>query len=376
MTEGSNIEDRVRDAIAANVDLMAGPPRVLERALASAGRARSRRRRTRVLAGAAGVTVAAAAVGGVALAVHHSGDGVTITAGATTTTSAPAATSTTSLTASALIDGWNTECGVAPHPTTIDGLRFTIEPPSGPVRPGQSAAARFLVENTTDHKIDVATGVGAWYVTTPAGRLVGTSAGYAVIDIGYALTVPAGRQISPAFPSGSFAANSGSCAGSQFSPPRPTPLPAGSYLLWFSMPVSTADSPGGALLSTPVPFSVAGDAVWDVKVTRAQVIETGRNNAVHPEAATVTAKLVSWQEFRDAGGAAIAGHPNEDPARRVWAVSISGPVHSMCCITSAVPTFRWGVLVIDADTGEGLGLQAGSTDDVAPWFAALPDHSG
>ena len=55
---------RVHDAIAANVDLMPGPPRIVERALASAEREQQQRRRARlVVVGLAAATAVAGAVG-------------------------------------------------------------------------------------------------------------------------------------------------------------------------------------------------------------------------------------------------------------------------------------------------------------------------
>lgn len=57
------IERRVRDAVAANVDLMPGPSRVIERAIASAAaRERQQHRDRLVAAGLTGATITAAAV--------------------------------------------------------------------------------------------------------------------------------------------------------------------------------------------------------------------------------------------------------------------------------------------------------------------------
>jgi hypothetical protein len=64
ISDFDRFEMRVRDAIAANVDLMAGPPRIIERTLASSGKAR-RRRRARMVA----VGLTAATVGAVGIAV-------------------------------------------------------------------------------------------------------------------------------------------------------------------------------------------------------------------------------------------------------------------------------------------------------------------
>jgi hypothetical protein len=57
----------VRDAVAANVDLMPGPFRIVERAIASAGELERRRRRARKVG--AGLTVATLAAGAFAIAV-------------------------------------------------------------------------------------------------------------------------------------------------------------------------------------------------------------------------------------------------------------------------------------------------------------------
>ena len=63
----ARFEQRVRDAIAANVDLMDGPPRIVERAMSAVRSAEERRRRVRrirvALAAAAVVAGAAVAAG-------------------------------------------------------------------------------------------------------------------------------------------------------------------------------------------------------------------------------------------------------------------------------------------------------------------------
>jgi len=62
----STVETLVHDAIAANVDLMAGSPRIVERVLSSAAQVRRRRRRARAFA--AGLAVTTAVAGGLGLA--------------------------------------------------------------------------------------------------------------------------------------------------------------------------------------------------------------------------------------------------------------------------------------------------------------------
>jgi hypothetical protein len=62
----STVEALVHDAIAANVDLMAGSPRIVERVVASAGQVRRRRRRARVVA--AGLVLTTAVAGGLGIA--------------------------------------------------------------------------------------------------------------------------------------------------------------------------------------------------------------------------------------------------------------------------------------------------------------------
>jgi hypothetical protein len=61
------VELRVRDAVAANVDLMPGPVRIIERVIASADEVETRRRRARRVG--AGLTVATIAAGAVGIAV-------------------------------------------------------------------------------------------------------------------------------------------------------------------------------------------------------------------------------------------------------------------------------------------------------------------
>jgi hypothetical protein len=65
----SDVEAIVHDAIAANVDLMGGSPRIVERVVASAGRVRKRRRRARAVATGAVLTTAVAGALGIAGAV-------------------------------------------------------------------------------------------------------------------------------------------------------------------------------------------------------------------------------------------------------------------------------------------------------------------
>ena len=126
-------------------------------------------------------------------------------------------------------------------------------------------------------------------------------------------------------------------------------------------------------LSEPAPFEVANAPVWNVAVTRAQAVAIGRATAIDPSTAIVQTKLASWAELQDAGGA-LGSSPTDTPDRRLWVISISGPVHpGHCCITEH-PPFRWGVVLIDAAGGDGSTFDAGSTGDVAPWFAGVPDH--
>ena len=126
-------------------------------------------------------------------------------------------------------------------------------------------------------------------------------------------------------------------------------------------------------ISEPAPFEVAGAPVWEVKVTRAGSPWPGKDGAIDPTTAIVTAKLASWAEIQDAG-AATGTRPNDNPDRRVWVVSISGAPHpGMCCLAPHKP-FTWGVVFLDASTGDLFSFDAGSTGDIAPWFAGLPDH--
>ncbi len=62
----STVEALVHDAIAANVDLMAGSPRIVERVAATATQVRRRRRRARVLA--TGLVLTTAVAGGFGIA--------------------------------------------------------------------------------------------------------------------------------------------------------------------------------------------------------------------------------------------------------------------------------------------------------------------
>jgi hypothetical protein len=122
-----------------------------------------------------------------------------------------------------------------------------------------------------------------------------------------------------------------------------------------------------------VAFEVGGAAVWNVEVTREQALAKGRLGAIDPRTAVVEAKLASWAEIQTAG-ANMGTSPSDRPERRVWVVSISGAPHpGHCCLAPHAP-FRWGVVFLDASTGNGFSFSAGSTGDVAPWFARLPDH--
>ena len=65
----TSVEALVHDAIAANVDLMTGSPRIVERVVASAAQVRRRRRRARTVAFGVALTTAAAGGLGIARAV-------------------------------------------------------------------------------------------------------------------------------------------------------------------------------------------------------------------------------------------------------------------------------------------------------------------
>jgi hypothetical protein len=62
----SRVEGLVHDAIAANVDLMAGSPRIVERVVASAAQVRRRRRRARAVA--IGLALTTTVAGGLGIA--------------------------------------------------------------------------------------------------------------------------------------------------------------------------------------------------------------------------------------------------------------------------------------------------------------------
>jgi hypothetical protein len=253
MSDVDDITTRVHDAIAMNVGLMNGPSHIVERAVEMAGQVRRRRRRRRAAVSALVITAAVGTLGGVAVATRNDGPGITVTAGSSTTQSPP--TTSALPPPSALVAQWDNICGVAPRLAAIPGLRFTLDLPSRVVQQGASVTPAIVLENTTDHEIRFGTGMGTWYVTTPAGRVVGTSAGYGKYMIGYRVDVAAHSRELPSTPSASFAASTGSCAGSQFNPPRPMPLPQGHYLAWFGIP---SPPPGSMFLSDPVPFEVAG----------------------------------------------------------------------------------------------------------------------
>jgi hypothetical protein len=125
----------------------------------------------------------------------------------------------------------------------------------------------------------------------------------------------------------------------------------------------------------PKPIPSGGAPRWSVGVTRAQALALGRGDAIDPRTEVVRAKLASWAEIQ-AGGAATGSSPSDEPDRRVWAVSISGaPRPGQCCLAPHQP-FRWGVVFIDATTKQPFAFDVGSTGDIAPWFARLPDHGG
>jgi hypothetical protein len=62
----SDVEALVHDAIAANVDLMAGSPRIVDRVVASSAQVRRRRNRARAMAAAVALTTVL--VGGLGIA--------------------------------------------------------------------------------------------------------------------------------------------------------------------------------------------------------------------------------------------------------------------------------------------------------------------
>lgn len=369
----SDMETRVRDAIATNVDSMDGSADIIEKAISSAGHARRRRRAQRAMAGALVVTAGVGSLVGVVVANRGDNAGVSVSAGASSSsvstppsTQAPAALPSPS----ALVDRWNASCGTAPRLSPVAGLRFTLQLASSVVTPGAGTRAALVFENTTDKEVQVGTGVGAWYVSTPTGRLVGTSAGYPVILIGYSFTVAARRFTIPFEPEGFIGSLVGACTTSGGDAADLTaPLPRGHYLAWFGIP----DTKGGMFVSEPAPFEVGGALVWPVPVTRAQALAKGRLDAIDPETTGVQAKLASWKEIRDAG-AAVGSSPSDKPERRVWVVAVLGPVHrGMCCLVTE-PPFRWGVVFIDAATGDAFQYAAGWKGAAPAWFASLPDH--
>jgi hypothetical protein len=368
----SDIETRVRDAIAMNVDLMEGQSRIVERALASVGQVRRRRRRRRALVSALVVTAGVGIVAGIAAATRDHDSEVTVTAGSSTSVGT-VPRPTAALSPSALVAGWNPACGSVPKLATVGGLRFTLSLPSTVVAPGETLTAVSVLRNATDHEIQFGTGVGAWYITTPSGRLVGTSSGYPVYTIGYRVVVPAHGRVAPHALGAVVAAVVAACAPSSASPASPQispPLPRGKYLAWYGLPIGPSY---GEFVSEPAPIEVGGAPVWNVPTTRAQALTLGRRDAIDPSTTVVMAKLASWAEIQGAG-AYFGTSPTDNPDRRIWVVSIAGPPHpGHCCIAPHKP-FRWGVVLIDANTGDGFSFAAGSTGDVAPWFARLPDH--
>src|SRR4051812_49212128 len=97
-----------------HVDLMEGSPEIVERVIASAGRARARRRRHRALTGAFAVTAAVGAIVGVVAVSNHDRSGLTVTAGPSTSAATTAPRSPL-LSPSAFVRQWDPQCGTAPQ---------------------------------------------------------------------------------------------------------------------------------------------------------------------------------------------------------------------------------------------------------------------
>jgi hypothetical protein len=142
-----------------------------------------------------------------------------------------------------------------------------------------------------------------------------------------------------------------------------------------SVAAATRDDHGGLTVAAGSSTTTAsGPAVWDAKVTRARALEIGRERANDPATAIVTAKLASWAEIQ-AADRAVGRSSEADPGRRVWAVSISGEFSGRGGQGPSDP-YRWAVVFVDASNGSHppIAIEAGSTGDIAPWFAVLPDH--
>jgi hypothetical protein len=88
-----------------------------------------------------------------------------------------------------------------------------------------------------------------------------------------------------------------------------------------------------------------------------------------PSGATLTAKLVTWGEVRKAQ-TQVLGVASLHDAQRVWAVSVSG---------GYIPEFArgrryaWGLLLVDARSGQVVGDLAGNDGTRAPYLDSLAD---
>jgi hypothetical protein len=137
--------------------------------------------------------------------------------------------------------------------------------------------------------------------------------------------------------------------------------------------VATRDEHGGITVTAGSSSTTSRKSVWTVKIDRAHAIAIGRERAGDPATAIVTAKLASWAEIQ-AADPTVGTSSDDDPGRRVWAISISGAFSGRGGRGSNEP-YRWAVVFVDASTiHPPFATESGSTGDVAPWFAALPDH--
>jgi hypothetical protein len=117
--------------------------------------------------------------------------------------------------------------------------------------------------------------------------------------------------------------------------------------------IDTTASPAAA--SSPT-GDVRADIVARVRGMTGEILRVDR----------IVAKRMRWSDFEKV---AHTGNLKVDD-RMIWAVAVSGEIRPQF---ARGQTFSWGVYVIDAQTGDINGLNAGR-ENWPPYFDALPDQ--
>jgi len=100
---------------------------------------------------------------------------------------------------------------------------------------------------------------------------------------------------------------------------------------------------------------------------------TRQQTAVFQRIDRLASKLTTWGAVVDASGDGVNTVARE---AQVWVVAVSGTYRARSAPAGITPPeFRWGIVVYDAETGNGLSSGGGPDGDWPPYFDRLPDGS-